>query len=61
MNSGGEFVGKPTQRTFVSGEFACRTGPVELDTTDTAYLILGHIPVPGGDSIPFFQLDFHFG
>lgn len=43
-----------TQRAVITGNFASRTCSVELDATDAANLVLGHIPVPGGNGIPFF-------
>lgn len=48
-----------TQRTVVTGEFAGWTGPVELYATDAADFVVGHVPVPGRDGVPFFDADFH--
>lgn len=50
-----------TQRAVITGKFAGGTCPVELDATDPANLVLGHVPVPGGNGIPFFECDLHRG
>lgn len=48
-----------TDRTVVSGEFALWTGAIELYTTDTTQVIIGHIPPPGGHRVIRKNLDFH--
>jgi hypothetical protein len=48
-----------TKGAVIAREFAGRTSAVELDAADTAHLVLGHVPVPGGNGIPFLQSDLH--
>lgn len=48
-----------TEGAVIAGKFAGRTSAVELDAADTTHLILGHVPVPGGNGIPFLQSDLH--
>lgn len=48
-----------TQGAVITGEFAGRTGGVELYATNAAHLILGDVPVPSGDGIPLFECDLH--
>jgi len=40
-----------TDRTVVSWELAFRTGAIKLYATDTAIIVFGHVPPPGGDSM----------
>ena len=51
--------GEPTQRTVVAGELARGTGTVELDPTDPADLIIGHVPSPSSHRTPFLDGDLH--
>ena len=48
-----------TQGAVVTRIFACRTCPVELNATDSADFVFGHIPSPRSDAVPFFDLDLH--
>lgn len=48
-----------TQSTVVAGVFAGGAGAVELDATDAADVVFGHVPAPGGDGVPGFDGDFH--
>lgn len=48
-----------TEGAVITGEFAGRTSAVELDAADTTHLVLGHVPVPGGNGIPFLEGDLH--
>lgn len=57
----GEESRRRTQSAVVSGIFARRTGPVKLDATDAAHLVLGHVPSPCCHGIPLFDRDFHDG
>lgn len=50
-----------TKRAVVTREFAGWTSAIELNTTDSTYFILGNIPVPSSNGIPFFNGDFHCG
>ena len=57
--------GMPTlsvqQRAVVTGEATVRAGTVELDTADTADVVLGDVPVPDGDGVVGFDGYFHGG
>lgn len=49
-----------TQRTIVARKLAAGAGHVELDATDAAeVIVLGHVPAPGGNGVPSFDVDFH--
>lgn len=48
-----------TKRAVVTREFAGWTSAIELNTTDATYFILGNIPVPSSNGIPFFNGDLH--
>lgn len=50
-----------TQSTIVPGILASRTGAVELDPTDAAHLVFGHVPSPRRDGVPLLDSDFHGG
>jgi hypothetical protein len=50
-----------TERAVIARKFAGWTGAIELNATDTADFIFGHIPVPGRDGVPFFQRNLHVG
>lgn len=49
----------PTQSTVIPREFARWTSAVELDATDPTDVVVGHVPAPGCDGIPFLDSDFH--
>lgn len=53
--------GTHTQRTVITGVFTRGTCAVELDATDAADVVFGHVPAPGGDCVPFVYCDFHGG
>lgn len=46
--------------TVISGIFTRRTSSVELDTTDSADVVLGHIPAPRRYRVPLLDRDLHF-
>lgn len=48
-----------TQRTFVAWELALGAGTVIRVAADSADVIVGHVPPPGGDGIPLLDCDFH--
>lgn len=48
------------QRTVVSWILAVWTTAVKIDATDATNFVLGHIPAPGSDGMPFLDLDLHF-
>lgn len=48
-----------TDGTIISWKLAFRTGTIELNTTDTTIIVLGHVPTPGGDSVVRENLDLH--
>lgn len=50
-----------TKRAVVTREFAGWTSAIELNTTDATYFILGNIPMPSSNGIPFFNGDLHCG
>lgn len=50
-----------TQWTFIARIFTAWTSPVVLHTTDTADLVLGHIPAPCCDGVPADYFGFHCG
>lgn len=50
-----------TQWTFVSRELALGAGTVIGISTDTADIVVGHVPAPGGDGVPFAYGDLHGG
>jgi hypothetical protein len=50
-----------TKRTVVAGKPAIRTCAVELDATDSTYIVVRNVPVPACYCIPFFDFDFHDG
>lgn len=51
--------GQRTQGTIVTGKLAGGTGAVELDATDAADIVVGHVPAPGSDGVPLFEGNFH--
>lgn len=50
-----------TQCTVITREFARRTRAIELNTTDAADVVLGHVPPPGRDGVPLLDSDLHYG
>lgn len=50
-----------TKCAVVTREFTGWTSAIELNTTDATYFILGNIPVPSSNGIPFFNGDLHCG
>jgi hypothetical protein len=48
-----------TQRTLVAWKLALGASTIVWITADTADIVVGHIPAPGGDSIPFSYGDLH--
>ena len=51
---------KRTQSTVVAGIFALWARSVELYPADTADVLIRHIPLPRGDSIPLLYDDLHY-
>ena len=52
-------MGIHTQRTIVAGVLALRAGAVVGVAADTADIVIGHIPAPGGDGVPLLDYDPH--
>ena len=48
-----------TQRTFIARELALGAGAVVWIPADTADVVVGHVPAPGGDRVPFSYGDLH--
>jgi hypothetical protein len=48
-----------TQRAFIARELALGAGAVIRISADTADIVIGHIPTPGRDGIPFSYRDLH--
>jgi hypothetical protein len=48
-----------TQRTLIARKLALGTSAIVRIATDTADIVVGHIPAPRGDGIPFSYRDFH--
>jgi hypothetical protein len=48
-----------TQRTFIAREFAFRASAIVGIPADTADIVIGHVPTPGGDGVPFSYRDLH--
>jgi hypothetical protein len=48
-----------TQRTLVAWKLALGASTIVWIPADTADIVVGHIPAPGGDSIPFSYGDLH--
>jgi hypothetical protein len=48
-----------TQWTLVARKLALGAGTIVRVTTDTADVVVGHVPAPGGDSVPFSYGDLH--
>ena len=49
----------PTQRAFIARKLALGTSAVVGIAANTANIVIGHIPAPRGDGIPFSYRDFH--
>lgn len=48
-----------TQAAIIARVFASWTRSVEVDLADTTDVVLGYIPSPGCDGVPFLDCDFH--
>ena len=48
-----------TERTIVARVFALGTGAVVRVAADSTDVVVGHVPAPGRDGIPFFDGDLH--
>ena len=48
-----------TQRTLVAREFALGACAIVWIPADTADIVVGHVPAPGGDGVPFSNRDLH--
>lgn len=48
-----------TKGAVIAREFAGGTGAIKLNATDTAHLILGHVPAPRGDRMPLLDGNLH--
>ena len=45
----------------VAGVLALGTGAVKGDAADTTDIVGRHVPMPGGNGVPFKNFDFHDG
>jgi hypothetical protein len=48
-----------TQTAVVARVFARRACSVKVDLADTAHVVLGYVPAPGGYRIPLLDRDLH--
>lgn len=48
-----------TQAARITGIFASRTRPVEVDLADATDVVLRNVPSPGSDRVPLLDGDFH--
>jgi hypothetical protein len=52
-------VPRLTQWTLITRKLALGTSTIVWITADTADVVVGHVPAPGGDSVPFSYGDLH--
>ena len=48
-----------TDRTVIAGKFALWTCAIELHATDTAEVVVRHVPSPRGDGVVGCDFDLH--
>lgn len=48
-----------TQAALIAGEFASGACPVEVHLANTADVVVGNVPPPGGYGVPLLDVDFH--
>lgn len=48
-----------TQWTLITGKLALGTGAVVWVATDATHVVVGHVPVPSRNGVPFADSDLH--